>query len=109
MSDNPIDALAAALKADPKDALAIQALADYLEERGADPTALRALTVDGPTVLVLGFDHTSQIKPLSEMGKQICEFFQKHTGQPVFWVAAPNGITIRQIRAGGAVGEMKGE
>lgn len=100
---NPdLQALAQRLDADPKDALAVQALADYLEERGADPAAVRAITVDGPTVLVFGHPEgttSAQAHRLGEIAEQVIKFLGDAAGVPVSFVIMPSSVTIRAIKA----------
>jgi len=97
-----LDALTASLRADPRDPITIQALADWLEEKGAAPESVRALTVDGPTMLVFGWpegSHSEMIKSLEGVADMIAKSLSKHSGHPVGWVVMPARITIRAIRA----------
>lgn len=91
-------ALAEKLDADPADPLALQALADWLEERGAEGASVRALSVDGPTLLVFGYDHIQNWPALESDARSIAEFFEKKTGHPVAWMCLPSNLTVRQIK-----------
>ncbi len=99
---NPdLQALAQKLDTDPKDALAIQALADYLEERGADPTTIRALTIDAPTVLIFGFPRDAPV-PDDNFMKTVqttADWLAKHSGHNVRAMWMRSDITIRVIKA----------
>jgi hypothetical protein len=89
------------LRANPKDPLTIQALADWLEEEGAAPESVRALTVDGPTVLVFGWPdeaHLEMRRAIEDVAKAVASDLTRHTGHPVGWVAMPASVTIRAVR-----------
>jgi hypothetical protein len=96
-----LDALTTRLRSDPRDPLTIQALADWLEERGAAPESVRALTVDGPTVLVFGWPEDANpqmIRGIEDVAKVVSTDLATHTGHKVGWVVMPANVTIRAVR-----------
>ena len=98
-----IQNLAAAAEANPKDTLTIQALADALEELGANAESVRALTVDGPTMLLIGYPEgrsSAEIARLEECANALCQFLSDHSGYTVGHWCHRSDITIRAIRAG---------
>jgi hypothetical protein len=102
---NDLDSLTASLKENPTDPVTIQALAEWLEERGGNPVQLRALMIDAPTMLVLSYpadrDPASRVaykRNLEDLGARIAQFFFEHTGHPVEFAVVPSDVGIRQIR-----------
>ncbi len=94
-------ALLEAAEKNPGDRLATLALADHLEELGAAPVSVRALTVDGPTVLVFGYPEgmtEEQRHCLYQQADMVCKFLAGGTGYPVQFVVMPSSVTIRQIK-----------
>lgn len=95
--------LVSAVEADPRDSLALSALADCLEELGANPVQVRALAIDGPTVLVFSYppttdgNHRFQSR-IQEVVSQIMEFLKVHTKQPVKALLLPDTVSIKQIK-----------
>lgn len=99
-----LEAIVRRIDADPKDMLSVQALADYLEERGADPSALRALTVDGPTVLVLKAPYGAAPDDFDRIVKtlaDVCKWLHEHSGHPVRPMLVPEDYTFLTIKAKG--------
>lgn len=100
--DETVRALTEAVSENPSDTLSISALADYLEERGADVSKLRVLTIDGPTVLVFGVPNHFPIerkRATNDMAVQIQEFFERESGHKVMFAVCPAELTIRQIKS----------
>ncbi len=93
-----LQALAEKLDRDPADPLTLQALADWLEERGAEGASLRALSVDGPTVLVFGYAGVRDRPAVEATAEKVAAFFEQRTGHPVCWVCLPTHVTLRQIK-----------
>lgn len=102
MADD-LDRITSGLRADPRDPLAVQALADWLEERGAKADSVRALAVDGPTVLVLGIgdDDLSEdyVNGVHKRWNEVCQWLANQTGSPIHSVVVPSAWTIRAIKA----------
>ena len=101
MADD-FDALAASLRADPRDPITIQALADWLEEKGAAPESVRALTVEGPTVLVLAIpEDSSEVRyaGFQRGWKELCQWLQERTGHPIMSSVMVGNYPIRAIKA----------
>lgn len=101
MADD-LDALTTSLRADPRDPVTIQALADWLEEKGAAPESVRALTVDGPTVLVFGVPPTASADFRQQVGlaaQDVVDWIWRQTGQPMRFVVMDSNITLRAIKA----------
>lgn len=100
-----MEALATRLDAEPRDPVTLQALADLLEERGADPASIRALTVDGPTVLVFGYPPDSTMGDPEileqEMNKfrELTDWLTQLSGHPVRPALLPSDWTIRMVKA----------
>ncbi len=89
-----------AAEKDPGDRLATLALADHLEELGAAPVTVRALTVDGPTVLVFGYPEnatTDMVHRLEEVSDEIARYLSRECGCPIGHLVLPANVTIRQI------------
>lgn len=102
-----LDALTASLRADPRNPLTIQALADWLEEKGAAPESVRALTVEGPTVLVFSLTQ-EQWDTISEdefnsmrraIKTEVGDWLTEKSGHPVKTVLVNSGLSIRAIKA----------
>jgi len=102
MADD-LDRITSGLRADPRDPLAVQALADWLEERGAKADSVRALAVDGPTVLVLGISDDDPspelVREANGMWVEVCQWLANQTGSPIHSVVVPSAWTIRAIKA----------
>lgn len=97
-----LDALTTSLRADPRDPITIQALADWLEEKGAAPESVRALTVEGPTVLVFGVRPSASDeyrRRVAEGGQIIVDWLGKHANQPMRYVVMDSDMSIRAIKA----------
>lgn len=97
-----LDALTTRLRADPRDPVTIQALADWLEERGAAPESVRALTVDGPTVLVVSMpDDTSpfRFEGCRDSWREVASWLEKQSGHPIMAVLSIGEVSIRAIKA----------
>ncbi len=94
--------LTASLEKDPRDPVTIQALADYLEEQGAAPYAVRQLTVDGPTVLV--FQHPRlwpkiQHDALLASVNSVMSFLKEASPHPLLWIVTTDDVSIKTIKA----------
>lgn len=59
MSD--LSKLTQSLESDPRDPVTINALADWIEERGGDPVSVRNLTIEDGSVIVLGYSGPPQV------------------------------------------------
>jgi|AGTN01.3.fsa_nt_gi hypothetical protein len=104
MSQIPDDlhTLASAVAKNPRDQLTVQALADWIEEKGGEGSSVRALSIDGPTVLVFGWPESyssADIEQFRTHAERIVQFLHDQTGHPLSWIAATKELTIRQIRA----------
>lgn len=98
-------ALATRLAADPKDALTVQALADWVEERAGDCRPLRTLWADDGDLIVFG--HPGQLTEAARraterhLEERVAGWFRER-GRDVRFVVMPADWTIRQVKAGAA-------
>jgi hypothetical protein len=117
MGNYDLDAIMATLRSKPTDQLAIQALADWLEERGAAVGPVRNLAVSDGDVVVIGQpanDHLipdpesglpydqSQFLPVSQyIVRVLSRHFNSIGKKDVLVISMPADMTIRQIRTSG--------
>lgn len=94
-------ALAAKLAADPTDVLTVQALADWVEEKGGECAPLRELLVGDGDWIVVGLPgpHSLAQRDAIEANlDQVKDWFAAR-GRDVLFSVMPADWTIRQIKA----------
>lgn len=98
-----LHALVAGLCDDPRDVVALQALADWLEERGADRTAsLRTLRAEDGDVILLGVEEEQTAEDVERVMAQtdVLRDWLRSKGKDVRFAVVSGAVTIRQFRAG---------
>jgi len=100
--ETSLAALAERLSADPTDTLTVQAVADWIEERGGECAPLRCLTAEDGDVIVYGMPENAtqaHADQLLEVARQVQAWFAGR-GIDTTFLVLNYGITIRQMRIG---------